>query len=95
MESTFQETRQRLGFETQKHWSDKAVGRIAPAMLALFSVAILIADQHMDKGGAKTVRRTAWYAKSYPTFSDALALVRRELWAQQQSFAGRLRRPRR
>jgi hypothetical protein len=26
-------------------------------------------------------RRAAWYHKSYPTFADALALVRKELWA--------------
>jgi hypothetical protein len=89
MEATFWEVRQRLGFETQKHWSDRAIERGAPAMLALFSVVTLIADQHMDKGDtAKTVRKTAWYAKSYPTFSDALVLVRRELWTHQQSFCG-------
>ena len=30
--------------------------------------------------------------KSYPTFfSDALALVRKELWAQEESFCGSLR----
>ena len=32
------------------------------------------------------VRRAAWYEKSYPTFSDALALVRKELWAQEDDF---------
>ena len=26
------------------------------------------------------VRPTAWYRKTRPTFSDALALVRKELW---------------
>jgi hypothetical protein len=26
-------------------------------------------------------RRTAWYHKAHPTFADALALVRKELWA--------------
>jgi hypothetical protein len=29
---------------------------------------------------ASAVRRTAWYDKRYPTFSDALALVRKVLW---------------
>jgi hypothetical protein len=29
----------------------------------------------------RAVRRTAWYRKTCPTFSDALALVRKELWA--------------
>jgi hypothetical protein len=27
------------------------------------------------------VRKAAWYDKSLPTFSDALAVVRKELWA--------------
>ena len=26
-------------------------------------------------------RQTSWYRKTQPTFSDALALARRELWA--------------
>jgi hypothetical protein len=42
----------------------------------------------MTKKSAQTVRRAAWYHKSYPTFSDALALVRKELWAQEQTFCG-------
>jgi hypothetical protein len=29
----------------------------------------------------QSVRRAAWYCKLSPTFSDALALVRKELWA--------------
>ena len=28
-------------------------------------------------------RQTAWYHKRHPTFADALALVRKELWAQE------------
>jgi hypothetical protein len=41
------------------------------------------------------IRRTAWYHKRAPTFSDALAVVRKELWAQEESrlFAGRPHRP--
>jgi hypothetical protein len=30
--------------------------------------------------GASQIRCTAWYAKTEPTFSDAIALVRRYLW---------------
>ena len=29
---------------------------------------------------APTVRIASWYRKSLPTFSDALATIRRELW---------------
>jgi hypothetical protein len=56
----------------------------------VFSVVTLFAHQHMTKS-AQTARRTSWYRKSYPTFSDALASVRKELWAQEETFCGSLR----
>jgi hypothetical protein len=87
MEATFQEMRQRLGFESQRHWSEKAIQRTAPALLALFSLVTLFAHQPMAQGSG-IVRQTAWYRKKYPTFSDALALVRKELWAQEEAFCG-------
>jgi hypothetical protein len=31
---------------------------------------------------ANALRQVAWYHKARPTFTDALALVRRQLWAQ-------------
>jgi hypothetical protein len=78
METTFQEARQRLGgLETQRHWSEKAIRRTAPALLGLFSLVTLFAHRHMAKG-MHGVRRTACYDKRHPSFSDALALVRRE-----------------
>lgn len=88
MESTFQEVRQRLGFETQRHWSDMAVRRTAPVLLGLFSMVTLFAHRYMAKKGANAVRRAAWYEKERPTFSDALGLVRKELWAQEATFCG-------
>jgi hypothetical protein len=37
----------------------------------------------------QAVQRAAWYEKEHPTFSDALALVRKELWRQQEAtFCG-------
>ena len=79
-----QEVRQRLGFETQRHWSECAILRTAPAMLGLFSLVTLFA--HHQKGQVSNfVRRAAWYDKSHPTFAGALALVRKELWAQQEA----------
>jgi hypothetical protein len=87
MEATFQEVRQRLGFETGRQWSEKASRRTAPALLGLFSLVTLLAHRHMAEG-AKIVRKAAWYDKAHPTFSDALALVRRELWAREETFYG-------
>jgi hypothetical protein len=88
MEATFQEVRQRLGFETQRQWSERAIRRTAPALLGLFSVVTLIAHQHMTNSGVEALRRTAWYDKPHPTFSDALAVVRKELWAAERTFCG-------
>jgi hypothetical protein len=89
MEATFQEVRQRLGFETQRHWSELAVRRSAPVLLGLFSMVTLFAHRYMTHKSANgVVRRAAWYEKQRPTFSDALALVRKELWAREATFCG-------
>jgi hypothetical protein len=65
-----------------------AIQRTAPALLTLFSVVALFAHQRKVRL-SQAVRRAAWYEKSRPTFSDALALVRKELWAQQEAtFCG-------
>jgi DDE superfamily endonuclease len=82
LEVTFQEARRHLGFETQRQWSDLAIRRTTPALLGLFSIVTLLAHQQKAQVSA-TVRITAWYDKPRPTFSDTLALVRKELWAQE------------
>jgi hypothetical protein len=38
------------------------------------------------KQSADAFRQAAWYHKSHPTFTDALALVRKELWAQEPFY---------
>ena len=81
MEVTFQEARRHLGVETQRQWSELAIRRTTPALLGLFSLITLFTHQRIPLG-AKFARRAAWYEKPRPTFSDALALARRELWAQ-------------
>lgn len=89
MEPTFQEVRARLGFETQRQWSQRAIQRTAPAMLGLFSVVTLIADKYMaESSNVVRAKPAAWYDKRAPTFSDALAVVRKELWREEASFYG-------
>ena len=79
LEVTFQEVRAHLGVETQREWSDRAIARTTPALFGLFSWVTLAANVlQLDK--AIPVRSAAWYAKSLPTFSDAIALVRQRLW---------------
>jgi hypothetical protein len=80
METTFQEARRHLGVETQRQWSELAIRRTTPALLGVFSLVTLFAHQRMMQSMG-VVRRAAWYLKTRPTFSDALALVRKELWA--------------
>jgi hypothetical protein len=81
LEVTFAEVRRHLGVETQRQWSALAIRRTTPALLGLFALVTLWAHPQMGPTGA-IVRQAAWYRKPLPTFSDALALVRRELWAQ-------------
>lgn len=80
VEVTFAEVRRHLGVETQRQWSDPAIARTTPALLGLFSLITLWANELFS---AKMLmpRSASWYSKSLPTFSDALAAVRRELWA--------------
>ena len=88
LEVTFQEMRRHLGFETQRQWSDLAIRRTTPALLGLFSLVTLSAHRQMRQAAGALRRRAAWYHKAHPTFADALALVRKELWAQEQTFCG-------
>ncbi len=80
MEPTFRHVREHLGLETQRQWSDKAIARTTPILLGLFSVVTVLAHCLMSRHDL-TVRTAAWYPKALPTFSDALALVRRTLWS--------------
>jgi hypothetical protein len=79
VEVTFAEARAHLGVETQRQWSDRAIARTTPVLLALFSIVTLVALR-LSQGGPITVQATAWYHKAEPTFADCLALVRRHLW---------------
>jgi hypothetical protein len=88
LEVTFQEMRRHLGFETQRQWSELAIRRTTPTLLGMFSLVTLFAHRRMVQAAGVFRRQAAWYHKSYPTFADALALVRKELWAQEQTFCG-------
>ena len=79
LEVTFAEGRAHLGIETQRQWSDLAIVRTTPALLALFSLVTLFAHQLLQ-GQALAVRQAAWYPKTVATFSDTLAFVRQQLW---------------
>jgi hypothetical protein len=82
VETTFQEVRAHLGVETQRQWSDLAILRTTPVLLGLFSLITVWADAlARDNAAALRANATAWYRKQEPTFSDAIAAVRRVLWS--------------
>jgi hypothetical protein len=79
MEVTWEEARAHLGMETQRQWNDRAIARTTPALVSLYSIMTLTAHLLTEKG-ATWVRSAAWYDKTCPTFADAMAWVRQQLW---------------
>lgn len=85
VEVTFEEARRHLGLETQRQWSAAAIRRTTPVLLGLFSLVTLLAHWKMP-APVGVVRHATWYHKREPTFADALALVRRDIW-QHHAFS--------
>jgi len=79
IEVTFEECRAHLGFETQRQWSDHAIGCSTPLLLGLYSLVVLFAHA-LHPNGQIPIQTTTWYQKPQATFADVLATVRRALW---------------
>jgi hypothetical protein len=79
IEVTFEESRARLGVETQRQWSDRAIERETPCLLGLYSVVALLGHA-LHRATPIAIRAAAWYPRAEATFSDVLAAVRRECW---------------
>lgn len=79
---TFEESRYHLGVASQRQWARRAIERTTPCLLGLFSQFSLatLMGQALD-GSSLPTRQSAWYAKGEATCADALAAVRRHLWA--------------
>ena len=85
LEVTFFEAREHLGVETQKQWSDKAIARMTPIPMALYSIVCLIGHR-MNEESPLTTEKTAWYDKERVTFSDLLKAVRVDIWKDNLFF---------
>jgi hypothetical protein len=83
IEVTFAEVRRHLGVETQRQWSEKAIKRSTPILMALFSMVTLWAWK-LKNNGKLIIRKAAWYDKKHITFSDALAAVRIRIYEHNQ-----------
>ena len=79
VEVTFAEVRRHLGVETQRQWSDLAIERTTPCLMALFSIVCLFGN-HLNDCQIIQPNHTAWYKKKGVTFSDVLAAVRVEIF---------------
>jgi hypothetical protein len=90
IEVTFQKARAHLGVETQRQWSDHAIARTTPCLLGLFSIVTLLAAQ-LGQRPRTAVWIDSWYRKSHPTFADALAAVRRQVWSEMGLLTSRYR----
>lgn len=63
LEVTLHEVREHLGVETQRQWSDLAILRTTPALLALFSLVTLSAHRYRRRH-TLPIRQAAWYRKT-------------------------------
>ena len=79
LETTYAEVRAHLGVESQRQWSDRAIARTTPCLLALFSLVTLLASDLHQRGKLR-LRLSAWYCKTQLTFADTIASVRQQLW---------------
>lgn len=82
LEVTFQESREHLGVETQRQWSEAAIERTTPILMATYSLVCLIGNR-MNEEAALAPEMAAWYAKKRVCFSDLLKAVRTDLWKGQ------------
>jgi hypothetical protein len=82
VEVTCEEARAHLGVETQRQWSEQAIARTTPVLLAWFALVTVLALR-LCHGGQIPVTVTAWYHQAEPTFSACLTLGRRHLWRAQ------------
>ena len=79
LEVTFEESREHLGVETQRQWSDRAIARSTPILMGLYSCVCLMANR-LGQVELLKVEATAWHQKEHVTFSDMLRAVRMVIW---------------
>lgn len=79
IETTFEEARSCLHLETTCGWCRETVLRVTPCLFGLYSV---VASLYNELPARRRVGSIEWPGKVGVTFSDALAAVRRWVWAE-------------
>ncbi len=72
LQVTFEQDREHLGVETQRQWSDRAIARSTPVLMALYN--------RLGQVDLLKVGTTAWHQKEHITFLDMLRGVRMVIW---------------
>jgi hypothetical protein len=70
IEVTFEQTREYLGVETKRQWSDAAIARTTPILIALYSLVCLMAC-NLHKESPLERQSTARYEKKHPPLLTA------------------------
>lgn len=78
IEVTFQEVRAYLGVETTRGWTQQTVLRAEPCLFCLYSIVGLWYAALPER--ERQNPESTWVGKKTVTFSDAITLVRRDLW---------------
>lgn len=77
IETTFQEVRSCLKYETLRTWANKGIERVSPTVMALYSIVVLVASTaSKEKKDSLKAYQTAWYPKDHITFSDLYSYVK-------------------
>ena len=81
IEVTFEETRAHLGIERQRQWSDQAIARTTPLLMALLSILVLVAIKIHESKKLVVQETTSWYDKKGElTLGDIIMVIRRSIW---------------
>ena len=78
IEVTFQEARAHLGVDTTRGWSEQTVLRAEPCLFGLYTVVALWYAALPDSDRKELA--VEWNGKATATYSDAITIVRRDLW---------------
>ncbi|HIQ20817.1 MAG TPA: hypothetical protein EYH34_06240 [Planctomycetes bacterium] len=81
IETTFEEIREHLGFESTRGRCRKTALRGSPCPLGLYSIICCIYREHIEGKVPRPIHR-ACYGEGHVTFSDVIAEVRWLFWEE-------------
>ena len=81
LEVTFHDSKQHLGFGQAQNQTPHAVTRTAPFAGVVYSLVLLWAAAHLERGGSLSWIVRPWYrTKTAVAFADLLSALQQEIW---------------